>query len=231
MDTGGEDARRAWAQLAGLSALTDLQVVVDPDSPLGRRGWIAILALDGTVTASVPRRDLARPVTTALAGLTADESTSPDIVRARLPPTRSVLGPAALFYPPPGFDPPRIPCVDEVERIDLEDLIRSASPYEVDESGMRDVVGPLFASRAPNGDVAAVCGYRRWPNRVAHLSVLAHPAHRAQGHARRAATSAISQAIDERLLPQWRARPTRSRALARRLGLVELGAQLSFEPT
>ena len=75
-----------------------------------------------------------------------------------------------------------------------------------------------------------MCGYRRWPNDVAHLSVLAHPGHRREGHARRAAAAAIRRAIDDQLLPQWRARSPASRALARRLGLVELGAQLSLEP-
>jgi hypothetical protein len=78
----------------------------------------------------------------ALGGLTSREATDPRIVGARLPPTRAILGPASLFYPPAG----------------------------------------------------------------------------------------IGRALDEGLLPQWRARPAASQGLARRLGLVELGAQLSLEP-
>jgi len=52
----------------------------------------------------------------------------------------------------------------------------------------------------------------------------------ADGHARRAAAAATRQAITENLLPQWRARPPASQALARSLGLIELGAQLSLQP-
>jgi GNAT acetyltransferase len=230
MATGGDAARRAWAHLIGLPALAGVQVLVDRDSPLGRRGWIAILALDGSVTACVPRPDLVRPVAAGLADLTPREATSPDIVRARLPVSRAVLGPAALFYPPAGFKAHWRSGVEEACRGDVEDLITSASPDELDESGVHEITGPLFISRASTGDVAAACGYRCWPNHVAHLSVLTHSTHRREGHARRAAETAISHAIAEHLLPQWRARPEGSRALARRLGLVELGAQLSLEP-
>jgi hypothetical protein len=227
---GAGAARRAWARLAGLPRLDGLQVVVDGESPLGRRGWIGILALDGTVTACVPRGDLKRPVTAALGGLTTEEATSPDVVRARLPATRGVLGPAALFYPPVGFGVGEVPGVEEASSDDLQGLFRVVAPDELDESGLREVTGLAFACRSAGGDLTAVCGYRRWPNGVAHLSVLAHPSPRREGHAGRAALAAIRQAIDDDLLPQWRARPPASRALARRLGLVELGAQLSLEP-
>jgi hypothetical protein len=38
----------------------------------------------------------------------------------------------------------------------------------------------------------------------------------------------VSRALDDGLLPQWRARPEPSRRLARTLGFRELGAQLSI---
>ena len=142
------------------------------------------LDLDGTVTACVPRSDLVRPVAAGLADLTPREATSPDIVRARLPVTRAVLGPA-LLYPPAGFKAHRIPGVEEACRGDVEDLITSASPDELDESRLREITGPLFISRASTGDVAAACGYRCWPNHVAHLSVLTHSTHRRERPARR----------------------------------------------
>ena len=227
---GAEAARRAWARLAGLAAVDGIQVVVDAASPLGRRGWIGILAVDGMVTACVPRRDLEWPVATVLGGLTSQEATTPEIVRPRLPPTRAVLGPAMLFYPPDGFSIGEVPGVEEVASDDVQGLFRAVSPDDLDESGLLEIKGPVFASRAANGDLAAVCGYRRWPNEVAHLSVLAHPSHRREGHGRRAAAAAIHRAMDEKLLPQWRARPAASQALARSLGLIALGAQLSLEP-
>lgn len=230
VEMGTVAARRAWARLAGLTDLGGVQVVVDAESHLGRRGWIGILAIDRTVTACVPRPDLARPVAAALRALTAQEATTPHIVRPHLPPTRAVLGPASLFYPPDGFGIGQVSGVEEVSRDDLQDLCQAVVPDELDDSGLAEITGSLFASRAPDGSLAAVCGYRRWPNEVAHLSVLAHPHHRRQGHATRAATAAIRRAIAENLLPQWRARPPASQALARSLGLIELGAQLSLQP-
>jgi hypothetical protein len=46
MAMGAAGALQAWAPLAGLANLGGLQVVVDAESPLGRRGWIGILAID-----------------------------------------------------------------------------------------------------------------------------------------------------------------------------------------
>lgn len=231
VEMGAEGAKQAWAGLAGLAGLDGVQVVVDAESPLGRRGWIGVLAVDGTTTACVPRRDLERPVAAVLSGLTSQEATTPEIVRPRLPPTRGVLGPAVLFYPPDGFSlAAEVPGVEDVSSDDVHELFRAVSPSELDESGLLEITGRVFASRAANLDLAAVCGYRRWPNDVAHLSVLAHPRHRREGHGRRAAAAAIRRAMDEHLLPQWRARPAPSQALARNLGLIEVGAQLSLEP-
>jgi hypothetical protein len=230
MEMGADGARRAWAQLAGVARLDRLQVIVDAESPLARCGWIGILAIDGTVTASVPRHDLATPIATALRTLTSREATTPDVVRPHLPPMRQLLGPASLFSPTAGFSVGGVSGVEEVPRRDVQELFQAVSPDELDESGLEEVTGPLFASRAANGNLAAVCGYRCWPNDVAHLSVLTHPSHRRAGHATRVAAAAIQSAMNENLLPQWRARPLASQALAVRLGLVELGAQLGLEP-
>jgi len=230
VEMGAEGAKQAWARLAGLARLDGIQVLVDAESPLGRRGWIGILAVDGTTTACVPHIDLERPVAAVLSGLTSQEATTPEIVRPRLPPTRDVLGPALLFYPPDGFSLAQVSDVEEVSSNDVHDLFQAVSPDELDESGLLEIRGRVFASRAANGDLAAVCGYRQWPNEVAHLSVLAHPRHRRGGHGRRAAAAAVRRAMDEHLLPQWRARPAPSQALGRNLGLIEVGAQLSLEP-
>jgi hypothetical protein len=113
---------------------------------------------------------------------------------------------------------------------EVRSLFQAAPPDELDESGLLTVTSPIFGSRSPTGALAAACGYRRWPNEVAHLCVLTHPAHRREGHGRRAAIGAIRRAIDDQLLPQWRARPRASQELARSLGLTEVGAQLSLRP-
>jgi L-amino acid N-acyltransferase YncA len=58
--------------------------------------------------------------------------------------------------------------------------------------------------------------------------VLTHPAARARGYGRRAASSAVAAALEEGLRPQWQARPVASRRLAAALGFTERGAQLSL---
>ena len=210
--------------------LEGIQVVVDAESPLARRGWIGILALAGTVTACVPRPELRAPVVAALATLEWDDVTSPEIVTARLPPTRGRLGPAALFHPPAGFRVDDARTVEEAPVDEVRSLFEEMPADELDESGLLEAKGTLFVSRSSTGAVAAACAYRRWPNDVAHLGVVTHPAHRRQGHGRLVATGALHRAIEEGLLPQWRARPLASQALARSLGLEQMGAQLSLEP-
>jgi GNAT superfamily N-acetyltransferase len=230
VDLGAAAARRAWARLAGLDELEGVRVVVGATPPFGRPGWIAILALDGTVTAAVPRPELVDPVVAALAGLDPAQATTPGVVRPRMPPTRAVLGPAALFYPPAGFQQSVATGVEVVAATDVRGLLGVVAADELAESGLAEVTGPVVVARGAGGGIAAACGYRVWPNGVAHLSVLADPRHRRRGHARRAATTAIARALEEGLLPQWRARVPASQALARTLGLVEMGAQLGLEP-
>ncbi|WDZ83098.1 GNAT family N-acetyltransferase [Micromonospora cathayae] len=76
--------------------------------------------------------------------------------------------------------------------------------------------------------VVAAAGYRRWPYSVAHLCVLTSTHLRGRGLAGAVASAAVAEALRNRLLPQWRARPEPSRRVARRLGFRELGAQVSL---
>lgn len=229
MDLGVEAASAAWARLAGLESLEALHVSVDPRSPLAPSGWIGILTIGSTVTASVPRADLEDAVTAALTGLAAAEVTTPGLVAQRMPPTRATLGPAALLYPGASFLVPSEP-PDRATAPELSALVAAVEQHELDESGVTHLESPVFVSRTTSGGVAAAAGYRRWANGVAHLSVLAHPAERNRGHGRRAAAMAIGSAMDEGLLPQWRARPVASQRTALALGFIRVGAQLSLQP-
>ena len=183
MEFGVEAARQAWSRLAGIPLFDGLQVVVDPESPLGPRGWIAILAVGTTVTASVPRPELREPVITALTGLIGEEATTPEVVIERLPPARTTLGPAALFYPPPQFTMVSQQ-LEEASPQEFASLLAAASADELNESGLPHIESPAFVSRSSDGVVVAACGYRRWPNGVAHMSALTHPDHREEGHGR-----------------------------------------------
>lgn len=163
-----------------------------------------------------------------LTGLTGHEATTPEVMVERLPIGGAMLGPAALYHPPPGFTVPA-QAAEEASRQELSMLSEAVDAEELDESGLAHIDSPAFASRS-SGALAAACGYRRWANGVAHLSALTHPLHRRQGHGHRAATIAIRDAIEHDLLPQWRARPVASQRLAQALGLMRVGAQISLQP-
>ena len=197
---------------------------------MGRAGWIAILGLGDTVTVSVPFSDLREVVVEALAGLSPADATAPDAVVPRIPGVRDTLGPAPLFYLPAGFDIGHTPG-DEAAPGELDLLLAAAPADDVEESGFARADGPVFVSRTATGTVAAACSFARWPNGVAHISVLTHPHHRRKGHAARAAKMVVRAALDEGLVPQWRARPVASQRLAERLGFVRMGAQLGLQPS
>lgn len=92
-----------------------------------------------------------------------------------------------------------------------------------------EVTSPAFVIRA-DGDVVAAAGYRLWPRRTAHRSVLTAPGRRGRGLGRAAATRAVTHALAAGLRPQWRARPMESRRVAAALDFCESGAQFSFKP-
>jgi GNAT superfamily N-acetyltransferase len=230
MELGVDAAVRAWARLIGIERLErGPHVLVDATSPLAPAGWIGVLVLGDTITASVPSDDLVDAVTAALEGLTPEQATAPDVLVPRLPEADVVLSGAGLFYPPSGYAVDAPADVDELPIVEVRALLDAASADERDESGI-DHVATVYVARAASGELAAACGHRRWPNDVAHLSVLTHPAHRRAGHGRRAGAAAIGRALEDGLLPQWRARPLASKALAARLGLVQMGVQLAVRP-
>ena len=228
--SNSQRAWHTWCQLAGLSDSEALQVVVDGASPLGPQGWIGIID-DWTFHRG--RR----------------ASREPDSAHGRSPNrTHPDRGDHTTRRRSPAFSQPRllvqqhcsIPPSDLVmgdghqteiaSAEEIAQLCAAVDKDELDESGLDRIDRSAFVSRTAQGAVAAACGYRVWPNGVAHLSALTHPNHRRQGHGQRAARGAISRAISEALLPQWRARPQASQHLALKLGLVRVGAQLSLRP-
>jgi hypothetical protein len=225
---GGQDrVRDAWAGLARLSGLARLEVLVQPRSALCPPGWVGVLRIDETVTVAVPDAGLVEQARTVFAGLPTVDATNPDVVLSHLPGVRAVLGPATLYYADGAVVPPSIRTV-VASLADLDDLMGSVSAADLDESGLCEVTSPLFVGTDEHGAPTAACGYQRWPESLAHLCVLTHREHRRQGWGRAVAAAAIAHAIGDGLLPQWRARPEPSKALARSLRLTERGAQLSL---
>ena len=236
-------ARRVWREAAGVPLAFPepggLTVAVAPGSALAPRHWVGIVELRGAAVATVPdeaQRDL---VTRALSRPGAPR-TDPEAVRALLP-VAEVLGPATLAYASAAtFRPAPLP--GRARTLPVEDprvtaLLDRVRPEEAGESALAEIDSPAFVITAATGageahrndpPVLAAAGYARWPGRVAHLSVLTEPERRGRGLARGVAGAAVAHALARGLLPQWRARPPASRAVARAVGCHELGAQLSL---
>jgi hypothetical protein len=82
----------AWAGLAGAERMTALQVLVRPKSMLCPTGWVGVVRIHEWVTAIAPTEHLASVVADALTGLAPMDTTSPDLLRTRLPAMTEVLG-------------------------------------------------------------------------------------------------------------------------------------------
>ncbi|WP_433250545.1 GNAT family N-acetyltransferase [Streptosporangium sp. CA-135522] len=225
-------AREMWAGLARVPVafpLDGVNVVVSPESWLCPPKWAGVVVLGGAAIATVPDGSLVEPLRDALRTRVAESAVDLDRLRARLD-VVDLLGPATLAYLDAG-DFRMAHEAGTVDRLPVDHpavraLVVSAGEADADESGLEEVTSEVFAVR-DGEEVIAAAGYRSWPASVAHLSVLTAPRHRGHGLARRAASAAVEDALEDRLLPQWRARPEPSRRVARALGFGELGVQFS----
>ena len=224
-----EQARRierSWAELAGVPRLLPRQIIVRPRSMLGREGWVAVLFIGGNLAVAVPEDALVQRVGDALSEVPLPGINAEAVLSALT--SVEVVGPASLFYPPGSSPFEREPDVFRAAPAELDEFRRTLSEIDLVESGLRDVGSDVFALRGDASALVAVCGYRRWPAHIANLFVATAPHHRRLGAGRRVAREAIADAISNGLLPQWRARPEASKALARSLGLEEWGFQMSL---
>jgi len=209
-----------------------VRVVVSPESWMCPPGWVGVVVLGRSAIVSAPSDSAAAVVGEAFSGLLVEVLANAEAVRSVLP-VAEVLGPATLGYLAEGdFRPvPTGPLV--VEQVaagnpELRGLEKSAGADDADESGLAEITSPAFVVRI-GGKVVAASGYRVWPCRTAHLSVLTAPGCRGRGLGRAATSSAVTHALAAGLLPQWRARPIQSRRVAVALGFREYGAQLSLK--
>lgn len=228
-------ARSLWEELARVPVSFDpagkLAVVVSPRSWMCPPGWVGVVLLGGSAIAAAPSQAAASRIEEAFSGLTVEKPVDAGTVGALLPVT-AVLGPATLGYlGKHDFRPAHAELPGDELPTGHPELIRlekSVSDEDAGEAALDEITSPVFVIRAA-GEVVAASGYRLWPRRTAHLSVLTAPGWRGQGLGRAAASRAVTRALSEGLLPQWRARPAESRRVAAALGFHELGAQLSFK--
>lgn len=229
-------ARGLWEDLASapvsFAPPGGVDVVVSPESGLCPAGWIGVVSMGGSAIVTAPTERAATIVRDALQGLPAAAVTEAEKVREVLPVTR-VLGPAKLAYVSADGFRPASPGSLTVRQLpgghpDLRALEGLAGEEDAQEAGLWEITSPAFVISL-GGEVVAAAGYRSWPSRTAHISVLTSPAWRGRGLARVTGSATAAHALAAGLLPQWRARMAASRRVAVVLGFRELGAQLSIE--
>ncbi|MDX3698108.1 GNAT family N-acetyltransferase [Streptomyces europaeiscabiei] len=226
-------AHALWQDLAGAPVefgRSAASVIVSPRSQLCPPSWCGVVVLDGAGIITVPTAEAAVQLRNVAAAVPPAALVQTDVLRAELP-VAEVLGPAALAYlSSPDFRP--MPTGRTVTRVPAEHpgllaLLTKAGQEDADESGLDEISSPAFVV-LDGVEVVAAAGYRAWPGRTAHLSVLTVPEHRSRGLAKTVASAAVAHALDAGLMPQWRARPESSRRVAHALGFQEVGAQLSI---
>lgn len=230
------DVRGLWEELAHVPVSFDpaggARTVVSPESRMCPPGWVGVVVLGGSAIVTAPSDAAAAAVGKAFSSLPVEALADAEAVGSVLS-IAKVLGPAKLAYlAEEDFRPaPSGPLVvDQVPAgsSELRGLEKAAGDEDAGEAGMGEITSPGFVVRI-GGEVVAACGYRVWPHRTAHLSVLTAPDHRGRGLGRMAASGAVGHALAAGLLPQWRARVMESRRVAVALGFREYGTQLSFK--
>ena len=140
--------------------------------------------------------------------------------------TLEVRGPALLAYWPSSTPSP-IPCAQTsplgVDGLASLTSLRDTAPSEWEEAGIGSD-SRVFGLRLEDR-LVAVAGYERWSDQIAQLQVFCHPGYRRRGLAAAPLKAAISHALADNLLPQYRARDgnVASIALAKRVDFVEYG--------
>lgn len=228
-------ARRLWQELAGVPVrfADGVTVVTSPSSRFCPPGFVGVVTVGDGVLATAPDEAAAAAVREHLDGLTVTQASDLGSWSGRFR-IGYALGPARLAYathrdfvPAAGHGP----AVTTVERSGAEvvGLLASVVADEAEESGLDGITSPAFVVRGRGGRLLAASGYRAWPGGAAHLCVLTARTERGGGLGRRTASAAVAHALQAGLLPQWRARVEPSRRVARALGFVEVGEQLSLQ--
>ena len=188
-------------------------------------GWTGILRLGDAFVVEIGEAD----GTSISALMELEDPTDPESVRPLV--RGKTLGPAHLAYVPDGSAPSLAPqrAVEIADPVELSRWLDRQSEEDVEESGAAEFERPVVLRR--DGRLVGVAGWTRWPTAVAHIGVLVDEGHRGEGAGTTLGRVAVDAAVADGLSPQWRAASSNdaSRAIARRIGLVEFGRQLSVE--
>ena len=143
-----------------------------------------------------------------------------------------VVGPAFLGY----LDQPSFGGDDDVSArlLDVRDtdaieaLRGTCSPHDWDEGGPAGAAAIVGGFRGPA--LAAVSSYEIWSERIAHIGIVTHPAHRGTGAGTAAVRAMTRIALARKLIAQYRTLLTNapSMAIARRLGFERYATTVSI---
>lgn len=223
-----------WAAFLGVprSRLRGPRPLAVPHAELGGYAGMYAQAFGGAPVVSLPPRLLERlgpGAAHAAAGGLVDDERWRAVFGERF---GSVVGPAVIacadagtLRPAPA--PAQVRLLGEADRPGL-DALRAAVPAEEWEHGGPPDAAPA-AGAFVDGALAAVAGYETWGGRIAHLSVVTHPAHRGRGLGAAAVALAAQAALRAGLVAQHRtlAANAPSWGIARRLGFVDYAVSLA----
>lgn len=108
----------------------------------------------------------------------------------------------------------------------VERLEKCCPPDDVAEVGLRDLAAK-FVLLGEEDEVVAAAGYQPCQGILAQVGVLTALEHRGRGNARVVSAIALNDALDEGMVPLWRARADndRARRVSDALGFVEAGTE------
>jgi GNAT superfamily N-acetyltransferase len=228
-----ERVRRVWRELTGAGAGFRTAGWVGAAGP-GDEWRVSVVRLGDAGVVSVPG-ELVTAVGEVVAGAVVDLTEPGAVVEllGGVVPVVGVRGPAVLAYADVGCF--KAGGGSGVATVDAGDagvvgLAAACGGDDADECSITEMTLPLSVVRA-GGQVVAASGYEVWHGELAQVGVLTHPRYRGRGLGTAVASAAVARALAAGLVAQWRARPViaASRRIARTLGFVDVGRQLSLQ--
>jgi GNAT superfamily N-acetyltransferase len=189
---------------------------------------VFVLVLDGAAPVVSAPPDVEQLLSPRTASFTRAAVASRDGIASLLEPTEvaRVIGPAQLQYADadsfrPG-DLARARALGPADRADFGALQAACDPADWDLKGFDPDAKPTFGAFNVQGELLGVADYEVWAERIAHLSVVAHPNARGQGYGLRAVAAAATCALESNLVLQYR-------ALSENRASLRVAAKLGFE--
>lgn len=141
-------------------------------------------------------------------------------------PIERVVGPAFVGYADAGTfrrmsgAGTRLLTADDRDR--FERFRRACSALEWEQGGSELGAQPVVGY-CVGDEIAAASGFELWGERIAHIAVVTHPAHRGQGYGARVVGAIAAVALERGLIPQYR-------TLLSNTPSIGIGAALGFVP-